>query len=106
MFGKKKVKTNKNNGLKGRSKRDVWNKAETIEGKNPRKYRIDEFGYEMEYRYYGRKDKRTGWHRDHSYPKKKGGDNSLDNSRPMTWFMNEWKSDKVLPRYKDSKNKK
>lgn len=71
----------------------VWNKGQTIRGKNPDLYRKDIYGNEMYKPSYG-KTSEKGWEVDHSKPQSKGGTDHLNNLQPMNPSANRSKSDK------------
>lgn len=71
----------------------VWDKADTISGKDPSLYRQDKFGNEMYRSSYG-KQSDMGWTIDHSKPQSKGGTDHLNNLQAMNWKANIQKSDK------------
>ena len=87
-------------------RRDAWDKAKKVKGKDPSKYRKDKFGNCMYWGSYG-KNSAMGWQIDHWVPRtKRGGDtpnnrNSMNtranlkkgNLNPKTkTFMRMWKS--------------
>ena len=71
----------------------VWDKGQTIRGKNPDLYRTDKEGNVMYKPSYG-KMTGMGWEVDHSKPKSKGGTDHLNNLQPMQSHENRRKSDK------------
>lgn len=71
----------------------IWDKGQTIRGKNPDLYRKDIFGNEMYKHSYG-KNSEMGWNVDHSKPQSKGGTNHLNNLQPMNSRANSSKNDK------------
>lgn len=65
------------------SKKDrVWDSARKIRGKDPDRYRRDEYGNQMYYDSYG-KDSPQGWQLDHINPSSKGGSDSVRNLQAM-----------------------
>lgn len=70
----------------------IWDKGETIKGKNPDLYRLDKFGNQMYKPSYG-KISEMGWNVDHSKPQAKGGTNHLNNLQPMNSRANFRKND-------------
>lgn len=71
----------------------VWDKGQTIRGKNPYLYRRDIYGNEMYKPSYG-KTSEKGWEVDHSKPQSKGGTDHLNNLQPMNPSANRSKNDK------------
>lgn len=71
----------------------IWDKGETISGKDPDMYRKDIFGNVMFRPSYG-KTSPMGWNVDHSKPQKLGGTNHLNNLQPMNSKANSSKNDK------------
>lgn len=71
----------------------IWDKGETIRGKNPDRYRKDIFGNVMFRPSYG-KTSPMGWNVDHSKPQELGGTNHLNNLQPMNSKANSSKNDK------------
>ena len=57
-------------------KKNVWEKAKSINNKNPNSYRLDPYGNQICYRFYG-KDTPQGWQIDHIKPISKGGSNDI-----------------------------
>lgn len=60
----------------------IWDKGQTIRGKDPNLYRQDKFGNTMYWHSYG-KTSEMGWNVDHSKPQAKGGTDHLNNLQPM-----------------------
>lgn len=58
---------------------NVWNKAQTVPGKNPNLYRQDAYGNPIYVHSYG-KTSEMGWEIDHKHPRSKGG---TDNPRNL-----------------------
>lgn len=71
----------------------IWDKGETIKGKNPDLYRQDKFGNQMYKPSYGKMSP-MGWNVDHSKPQAKGGTDHLNNLQPMNSRANSRKGDK------------
>ena len=65
----------------------IWDKGQTIRGKNPDLYRKDKFGNIMYRPSYG-KTSEMGWNVDHSKPQALGGTNHLNNLQPMNSIAN------------------
>ena len=59
----------------------VWDKGQTIRGKDPNLYRQDKLGNIMYWHSYG-KTSEMGWNVDHSKPQAKGGTDHLNNLQP------------------------
>lgn len=68
----------------------IWDKGQTIKGKNPDLYRKDKYGNEM-YRYSYGKTSAMGWNVDHSKPQALGGTDHLNNLQPMNSRVNSSK---------------
>lgn len=66
----------------------VWEKGHKIRGKDPDKYRKDDFGNTLYYRSYG-KDTDMGWNIHHSVPQSKGGTDHLNNLKPLNTSKNK-----------------
>ena len=69
----------------------VWEKALKIEGFNPVLIRKDCCGAWIMKSEYGNRNSKFGWEVDHVFPQAKGGDDQLDNLRPMQWENNDAK---------------
>ena len=69
-------------------KRAVWNKGFLILGRFPDEWRKDEFGNEIAYSAYGRRDSAYGWEFDHIRPDALGGGDHIANLRPLHWKVN------------------
>lgn len=90
-------------------KRQIWNKAKTVEGKDPSSYRKDACGAWIKWDDYNQRNSDFGWEIDHVYPesllKKKGADNdeidNIINLRPFNWRNNVSK-DQDFPVYQSS----
>ena len=70
----------------------VWEKAQTVAGSNPQKFRKDVCGAMMVKSSFGR-DSQFGWEVDHILPISKGGKDDLHNLQPLHWKNNERKAD-------------
>lgn len=83
----------------------VWQKARTVEGYAPEKYRIDACGAWMARSEFGSKTI-LGWEIDHVYPQSRARErgysqekiDTIDNLRPMNWRNNKRK-DNDYPDY-------
>lgn len=76
-----------------RRKQEVWDKAQTIKGKNPNLYRKDINGDTIYKLSYG-KHSPMGWEIDHSKPQSKGGTNHLNNLQVLKTSSNRKKGNK------------
>lgn len=79
--------------------RQVWEKGKKIEGYNSDQFRKDPCGAWILFNRYGDRSSIYGWEIDHAYPEKKGGDDNIENLRPMQWENNLSKGDNY-PEYK------
>lgn len=61
----------------------VWEKGRIVNGLAPQEYRKDACGALMIFSKFGKTDDEFGWSVDHIYPQSKGGDDRLENLRPM-----------------------
>lgn len=77
----------------------VWEKGTAVEGYNKDLYRKDAVGAWICRDDYGNRAKDLGWEMDHVYPKDKGGDDYIENLRPMNWRNNDSKGNDY-PRYR------
>ena len=75
----------------------VWGKAKIIEGKDPKKYRLDPYGKEMYYNSYG-KSSEKGWQVDHIIPKQRGGTDATHNLQALNSRINMSKKDTLVKR--------
>lgn len=88
----------------------VWQKGFIIDGYDSTKFRQDTCGAWMQKDKYNT-EKNLGWEIDHVYPISKGGEDDLENLRPMNWQNNRSKADNY-PSYQcaikanDNKNAK
>ena len=71
----------------------IWDKGQTIRGKNPDLYRMDKLG-NMMYRHSYGKTGEMGRNVDHSKPQSLGGTDHLNNLQPMNSRANSRKGDK------------
>lgn len=71
----------------------IWDKGQTIRGKNPDLYRRDIYGNTMYRPSYG-KTSEMGWNVDHSKPQSLGGTDHLNNLQPMNSRANSSKGNK------------
>lgn len=78
-----------------RMKDRVWEKAKTIRGKDPKKYRQDPYGNEIYYDSFGKKSDK-GWEVDHIKPKSRGGSDNLRNLQALKTEVNRDKSNSLV----------
>ncbi len=71
----------------------VWNKGRIVPGYDEKVVRKDCCGAWIVRNKYGDRTDDFGWEIDHVYPQSLGGDDNLDNLRPMQWQNNEAKQD-------------
>ena len=71
----------------------VWNKGRIISGYDENLVRKDCCGAWIVRDRYGDRNDDFGWEIDHVYPESKGGDDNIENLRPMQWKNNESKND-------------
>jgi 5-methylcytosine-specific restriction endonuclease McrA len=76
-------------------KDEVWEKGQTVRGKDPDLYRKDKLGNLMYKPSYG-KDSPMGWEIDHSIPQSKGGTDHLNNLQPLNTTANRQKGNKKI----------
>ena len=76
-----------------RQKRQAWNNAEPIPGKNPNKWRRDSAGNQIYKPAYGSNGNQS-WEVDHRKPLSKGGTNSPRNLQAMQTAANRRKGNK------------
>ena len=74
-------------------KRQAWNNAKPIPGKNPNKWRRDSAGNQIYKPAYGTNGNQ-GWEVDHRKPRSKGGTNSPRNLQAMQTAANRRKGNK------------
>lgn len=70
----------------------VWEKGTVVDNYDKTKYRKDVCGAWMQRDKYGLEET-YGWEIDHVFPEAKGGDDELQNLRPMQWENNRSKDD-------------
>ena len=73
--------------------KQVWDKGIIVEGYDKDLYRRDAAGAWIAFNSYGNRDSVLGWEIDHVWPQSKGGDDRIENLRPMNWRNNESKGD-------------
>lgn len=71
----------------------VWEKADTIRGRDEGVWRKDDEGNVIRHGSYGTVGD-YGWEIDHKNPVSKGGTDNIRNLRPLHWEENREKSDK------------
>lgn len=74
-------------------KQKVWEKGKIVSGYNAELVRKDCCGAWIVRNKYGDRNDDFGWEIDHVYPQVLGGDDALDNLRPMQWQNNKSKRD-------------
>lgn len=72
---------------------EVWKKGHAVLGFDEKFIRKDCCGAWIVRNQYGNRDDTFGWEIDHVFPEALGGDDSLDNLRPMQWQNNNSKGD-------------
>lgn len=72
---------------------EIWEKGIIVEGYNKDMYRQDFGGAWISREAHGDTNSILGWEIDHIYPIAKGGDNHIENLRPMNWRNNRSKGD-------------
>ncbi|MCR4799205.1 MAG: HNH endonuclease [Bacteroidales bacterium] len=78
----------------------IWDeKGIVVDGYDKNLYRKDAAGAWIAFSMYGNRDSVLGWEVDHIFPKAKGGDDQIENLRPLNWRNNESKGDDY-PMYK------
>lgn len=70
----------------------VWEKARKVEGLNESMFRKDACGALIMFDKYGKQNP-FGWEIDHILPKSLGGDDNLQNLRPLHYMNNKSKAD-------------
>lgn len=63
----------------------IWEKGKPLDGLSPEIVRLDPCGALMIRARFGDHSSEFGWDIDHIYPQMKGGDDSIENLRPMQW---------------------
>lgn len=71
----------------------VWEKGIVVDGYDASQIRKDACGAFIVRTHYKNRDSDYGWEIDHVYPESRGGDDRLENLRPMQWENNVIKSD-------------
>lgn len=72
----------------------IWDeKGIVVEGYDKNLYRKDAAGAWIAFEMYGNRDSVLGWEVDHVWPKSKGGDEHIENLRPLNWRNNDSKGD-------------
>lgn len=71
----------------------VWDKGIVVDGFDKELIRKDSCGAWILRNEYGHRSNKFGWEVDHVYPKSRGGDDILQNLRPMQWENNDKKGD-------------
>lgn len=63
----------------------IWDKGRHVDGLSPEMFRMDSCGALMLFSKFGNHEDEYGWGIDHIYPIALGGDERLENLRPMQW---------------------
>jgi len=79
----------------------VWEKGIKVDGFDHSQVRKDSCGAFIVRTQYKNRNSDYGWEIDHVYPVSKGGDDNLDNLRPIQWENNVKKGDS-FPNYDTS----
>lgn len=75
------------------NKKNIWEKASPIKGRDPDVWRKDSYGNTIRYGSYGTQGE-YGWEKDHKHPVSKGGTDNPRNIQPLHWEKNREKGDK------------
>ena len=86
-------------------KKQIWDKAKKIKGKDPSKYRSDPYGNKIFYQSYG-KQSEMGWEIDHIAPKSRGGSDYIRNLQALKTQVNRTKSNSKVKKSRHSKSNK
>ena len=63
----------------------VWWKAKPIPGFPSAEWRHDQFGRPIRYQEFGSRSSKFGWFIDQVVPAERGGEDHIDNLRPLHW---------------------
>ncbi len=86
--------TRNGNSFSMETRRTVWNKADTVIGRDSSVIRKDRCGAFIRWSSYGVTDKNgDGWEIDHIKPVAKNGGDELNNLQPLQWQNNRKKGD-------------
>ena len=80
----------------------VWDKAKTVRGKDPNKYRQDPYG-NLLYKSSQGKSSEMGWQIDHIKPKSKGGSDHIRNLQALNSKINMSKGNSLKKKSRHSK---
>lgn len=87
-----------------RLKEKAWEKAGTIRGKDPGKYRKDPYGNVIYKACYGRNSD-MGWEVDHIRPRSRGGSDTTRNVQALNTGVNRHKRDDMRKKTRHSGTK-
>lgn len=71
----------------------IWQKAKPCK-RDEGGFRVDDYGAVMQWSAYGDTDHKYGWQVDHICPKSHGGQDTLNNLRPLYWENNQARNQK------------
>ena len=66
----------------------VWSKGRIVLGADPMEWRLDDYGYWIQYSAYGDRSSVFGWEIDHIWPVALNGGDNIENLRPLNWLSN------------------
>ena len=85
----------------------IWDKAERCGIENEKNgFRKDQCGAWIKFSEYGNRNSKYGWEIDHIKPASKGGDEVINNARPLHWKNNASRQDGRLTKVITSKGTK
>jgi len=82
----------------------AWEKARTVRGRDPDKYRKDPYGNVIYKPSYGR-NSGMGWEVDHTRPRAKGGSDSTRNVQALNTKVNRRKRDDMRKKTRHARSK-
>ncbi len=77
-------------------KRNVWNKANIVEGHHQTETRMDPCGNLIKWSQFGNRDSIYGWEIDHVNPVANGGGDNIENLQPLHWRNNLKKGNRLF----------